>query len=125
VDELASSIGWIVIVVGLVWLFNYVMEHIENERREALEFEASINQHARAIAARAIYFSTADENIRDEVKWLYGSWALLYLDLDDAAYKDKILVGGRGSLAYFHALSKIEEKGMPLTLHGEDIKAHW
>lgn len=116
-DELARSIGWWVIIGGLIYVVGkFVISQGEAKQKDK-EMILSVADHKRRLAYRRIWQSTNDPHIHGEVKFQYGPWALLELELTDEEYDRKM----SASEAYRQALRRIKEEGYVCSLQDGKI----
>ena len=109
-DEIARQIGWLVIIVGAVYLVGKFViaqgEEKEKQRNQSLHKSDIV----RRLAYRKVYRSTTEQSIHEEIKRHYPSWFSLDLELDDAQYHQSMM-NGTASTEYLDAVKDEEELG--------------
>jgi len=123
-SEIATIIGWIVIIVFAIFVVNYFVSAIKQQEQIKAGELRCIRDSAYRIAARRIYFSTEDAAIREQVKAyanssLYG-WAMLDLDLSDERF-----LSSNAKLGSYEASALIIKQGYPLEFEEGKIKQCW
>lgn len=67
-NAIATGIGWVVIIGIVLVVINAWLKHLEFERAKPQQ----IWKHEERLAARKIFRSTKDENVRDQIKMSDG-----------------------------------------------------
>ena len=109
-DEIARQIGWLVIIVGAVYVVGKLV--IAHSREQDTQRNKTIHQagFVRRLAYRKVYRSTTDTALHAEIKNHYPSWFDLYLDLDDAQYRQQTM-NEPASADFQKALKEVAERG--------------
>ncbi len=109
-DEIARQVGWLVIIVGAVYLVGKFViaqgEAKEVQRNKILHKSGIVCR----LAYRKVYRSTTDPAIHEEIKRHYQPWFFLDLDLDDTQYHQNMM-NGASRIEYQEAIREIEERG--------------
>jgi len=120
-DELARNIGWWVIIGGAFYVVGkFILSHGEAKQQER-DLVLSVRDHERRLAYRRIWQSTDDPKVQGEVKFQYGPWALLDLELNDHEYNEKHTF----SEAYQRAVSNVKAEGYCCSLRDGKIVQVW
>jgi hypothetical protein len=108
-DEFARQIGWIVIVIGVLYAIGRFRAFLDRDRKEAAERMSETSSIVRRLGYRKMYRSTTDPAIHRQIKEQYP-WALLDLDLNDEQFTQK-MISSRERAAFYRAEKEIEEQG--------------
>ena len=116
-DEIARSVGWWVVVIGAIYVVGKFIVSSGDAKQKDKEMILSIADFERRLAYRKIWRSTNDPRIHNEVKFQYGPWALLDVELDDDEYDRK----NAFSDAYQRAARNVKEGGYVCSLQDGKI----
>lgn len=109
-DEIARQIGWLVIVVGAVYVVGKFVIALGEEKEKQRNKILHKGDIFCRLAYRKIYRSTTDPAIHEEIKRHYPSWFFLDLELDDTQYHQNMM-NGAASTEYQDAVKDTEERG--------------
>jgi hypothetical protein len=114
-DEFAKSWGYGLIAIALIYVVGKVIISLGEQKRAEDHLPLDIWDHERRLAFRNIWRSAQDPRIHEDIKYQYGPWALLEVELNDDEYHQKMMLG-ESFVAYSRARENVRNKGFAYEL---------
>lgn len=119
-DEFARSWGYGIIAIAVIYVVGKVIISLGDQTRAEDGLVLAIWDQERRLAFRKIWQAAKDPRIHEEIKFQYGPWALLEVELNDDEYHKRMILG-ESSRAYFRALENVRSKGFAYELQDGKI----
>ncbi|MGH7603261.1 MAG: hypothetical protein ACRENK_04595 [Gemmatimonadaceae bacterium] len=119
-DEFAKSWGYGLIAIALIYVVGKVIISLGEQKRTEDRLPLDIWDHERRLAFRHIWRSTQDPRVHEDIKYQYGPWALLEVELSDDEYHQRMMLG-ESFIPYSRARESVKNKGFAYELQNGKI----